>query len=41
MSEAPAERAGYSGMAVILGFLAGTCFGAFTLFVLALVLSAP
>jgi hypothetical protein len=31
----------YSGMAVILGFLSGVSFGAFALFVLALVLSAP
>lgn len=39
--EAAAETGAYSGMAVILGFLAGACFGAFGLFVLALVLSAP
>ena len=40
-ADAPAERGGYSGMAVILAFLAGACLGAFGLFVLALVLSAP
>jgi hypothetical protein len=40
-SQGPAERVGYSAMAVVLGFLAGACFGVFALFVLALVLSAP
>lgn len=40
-SPAVPANPGYSGMAVILGFLAGACLGAFGLLVLALVLSAP